>query len=124
MDVMIRWLIRYCILGVRLVGKTRVYYSNKILLYAFLEGKGATLNGNVNVLSILFFFQVMLLLFFRYIIGYNIIHGKYAAAVLATPRGSKRTVVDLNPGRAYACTMYIQSIQVEKLCVRPITLSN
>jgi len=72
----------------------------------------------------LIFFQVMLLLFFRYIIGYNIIHGKYAAAVLATPRGSKRTVVDLNPGRAYACTMYIQSIQVEKLCVRPITLSN
>ena len=66
MGVMIRWLILYYILVVKLAGKIKVYYLNKILLYVSLERKGATLNGNVNVLAPLIFFHVTLLIFYKY----------------------------------------------------------
>jgi len=41
-------------------------YLNKILLYVSLERKGATLNGNINVLAPLIFFHVTLLIFYKY----------------------------------------------------------
>ena len=52
--------------GGETAGKVKVYYLNKILLYVSLERKGATLNGNVNVLAPLIFFHVTLLIFYKY----------------------------------------------------------